>query len=71
MNLESGTKTRMGRPPLSKKSVTTPVLIRLTEDVVERIDVMAGPNRRGEFIREAIDRELTRRLKANPPTDRR
>jgi len=59
--LESGTKPRMGRPPLSKKSVTTPVLIRLTEDVVTRIDELAGPNKRGEFIREAIDREIKRR----------
>lgn len=66
--LESGTKRRMGRPPLSKKSVTTPVLIRLTEDVVERIDTLAGPNKRGEFIREAIDKELARRLKGSPPS---
>lgn len=70
--LESGTKRPMGRPPLSKKSETKPVLVRLTEDVAARIDALAGPNKRGEFIREAIDRELARRIKANPPpTDRR
>lgn len=59
--LDSGTTRRMGRPPLSKKSVTKPVLIRLTEDVASRIDMLAGPNKRGEFIREAVDRELKRR----------
>jgi hypothetical protein len=59
--LESGTKRPMGRPPLSKKFETKPVLIRLTEDVSDRIDAIAGPNKRGEFIREAIDRELARR----------
>lgn len=69
--LESGTKRPMGRPPLSKKSETKPVLVRLTDDVAARIDALAGPNKRAEFIRDAIDRELARRLKASPPTDRR
>lgn len=66
--LESGTKPRMGRPPLNRKSMTKPTLVRLTEDVADRIDALAGPNKRAEFIREAIDRELARRLKSNPPT---
>lgn len=68
MIMESGTKPRMGRPPLNRKSVTKPTLVRLTEDVADRIDALAGPNKRAEFIREAIDRELARRLKASPPT---
>lgn len=68
--LESGTKARMGRPPLSKKFETKAVLVRLTEDVSDRIDAVAGPNKRGEFIREAVERELARRerIKPNPPT---
>lgn len=65
--LDSATKPRMGRPPLNRKSVTKPTLVRLTEDVAARIDALAGPNKRAEFIREAIDKELARRLKASPP----
>lgn len=61
--LESGTKPRMGRPPLSKKFETKAVLVRLTEDVADRIDAIAGHNKRGEFIREAVERELKRREK--------
>lgn len=68
--LDSGTRPRMGRPPLNRKSVTKPTLVRLTEDVADRIDELAGPNKRAEFIREAIDRELARRLKASPPNPR-
>lgn len=51
----------VGRPPLSRKSLTKPVLIRLTEDLVARIDAVAGENRRGQFIREAAIKELERR----------
>jgi hypothetical protein len=61
ISLDSGTTRRMGRPPLSKKSVTKPTLVRLTEDVAARIDALAGPNKRAEFIRDAIDREIKRR----------
>lgn len=49
----------VGRPPMNLK----PTLVRLPQDVAERIDAIAGPNRRAEFIREAIDRELKRREK--------
>lgn len=59
--LDSGTTRRMGRPPLSKKSDTKPVLVRLTEAVAARIDALAGPNKRAEFIREAVEKELKRR----------
>jgi metal-responsive CopG/Arc/MetJ family transcriptional regulator len=51
----------MGRPPLSKKSDTKPILVRLTAEVCEAMDAIAGPNRRAEFIREAIEREIKRR----------
>lgn len=60
----SATNARMGRPPLNTKSATKPVLVRLTEDVAQRIDELAGPNKRAEFIREAIAREISRRSKA-------
>jgi hypothetical protein len=62
--LQSGTKRPMGRPPLSKKFETKAVLVRLTEDVCDRIDAFAGPNKRGEFIREAVEREIKRRERA-------
>lgn len=59
--LDSGTKPRMGRPPLKAKVETIAVLIRLPADIKDRIDAVAGENRRGQFIREAIDKELKRR----------
>lgn len=50
--------SKMGRPSLKVK----PILIRLPEGVAERIDaVMGKENRRAEFIREAVDKELERR----------
>lgn len=53
----AGRKPRMGRPPMNVK----PTLVRLPEGVPERIDAIAGPNRRAEFIREAIEKELRKR----------
>lgn len=47
----------MGRPPLNVK----PTIVRLTEDVIDRIEALVGPNRRAAFIREAIEAELERR----------
>lgn len=38
-----------------------PMLVRLPKGMAERIDEIAGPNRRAEFIREALERELERR----------
>jgi hypothetical protein len=62
--LDSGTRPRMGRPPLKAKFATVAVLVRLPEDVKDRMDALAGPNRRGEFIREAVEREIKRRERA-------
>ena len=62
--LESGTNRRMGRPPLKRNVETVVSAVRLTADMVARIDAIAGPNKRGEFIRKAVERAL----KANPPT---
>lgn len=47
----------MGRPSLN----VTPVLVRLPQDVPERIDALVGKNKRAEFIREAVEKELARR----------
>ncbi len=47
----------MGRPPLHVK----PTIVRLTEDVIGRIEALVGPNKRSAFIREAIEAELERR----------
>ena len=49
--------TRRGRPSLGVK----PTLVRLPDGVPERIDAVAGKNRRAEFIREATVTELERR----------
>lgn len=50
----------MGRPPLNVK----PMLVRLPEGMAERIDAVAGANKRAEFIREAVEKELKRLEKA-------
>jgi predicted DNA-binding protein len=57
----SDTGVRMGRPSLKVKAT----VVRLSDDVRQRIEVLAGKNRMAEFIREAIERELKRREKAN------
>lgn len=53
--------SRMGRPPLSKKSDTVETKVRFTHELRQRIEALAGPNRMAIFIREAVERELTRR----------
>lgn len=52
----------MGRPPLGNK----PTQVRLPQDVMDRIDALMGGNKRAQFIREAVEAELTRREKAEP-----
>lgn len=47
----------MGRPSLGVKFTA----IRLAPEVLARIDALAGPKKRSEFIREAVERELKRR----------
>jgi hypothetical protein len=56
------TKTRkevqrggVGRPPLKME----PMILRLPKEVKDRIDAMVGKKRRAQFIREAIERELS------------
>lgn len=53
----------MGRPPLNVK----PVFVRLPVDMPQRIDDLVGKNRRAAFIREAIENELTRRIRTSKP----
>lgn len=57
-------KSSVGRPPLKRNVETVIVSVRLPADAAERIDAIAGPNKRGEFIRKAVERAL----KASPPT---
>lgn len=59
--LESGTRRGMGRPPLKAKVETINVMVRIPADVRDRIDAVAGENRRGQFMREAAIKELERR----------
>lgn len=51
------TSRRMGRPPLGIK----PTLVRLSEEVRERIRDLVGEQGMAAFIREAVERELKRR----------
>lgn len=55
----SVSQRRMGRPPLGVK-VTA---VRLTPEALGRIDALVGPQRRAQFIREAVDEALVRREK--------
>lgn len=57
---ESVVRGRMGRPPLNVR----PILVRLPAGIPERIDRLVGHNRRAEFIRQAVERELARRENA-------
>lgn len=36
-------------------------VVRLSDGVPERIDALCGPNKRADFIREAVEKELRRR----------
>ena len=65
--------SRMGRPPLNVK-VTA---VRLTVEMMARIEAVAGKHRMSQFLREAAEAELVRREasaathdkpKAKPPT---
>lgn len=47
----------MGRPPMQVKAT----VVRLSEEVRERIWALVGDNGMAQFIREAIERELKRR----------
>lgn len=64
--VECGTTRRMGRPPLKRNVKTIVMALRLPADVAARIDALAGPNKRAEFIREAIEAELDRREREKP-----
>jgi predicted DNA-binding protein len=44
-----------------------PTLVRLPADVPERIDALVGKNKRAEFIREAVEKELERRERDGGP----
>lgn len=50
---------RMGRPSLGVKFTA----IRLTPEMLARIDALAGPKKRSEFIRLSVEAELARREK--------
>jgi len=65
----AATPSRMGRPPLSQKSVTQPTMVRLTLDVRERIVKLVGDKGMADFIRSAVEAELTRRERPRPKPD--
>ena len=53
------TGAKMGRPPLNLIRVP----VRLSPDALAQIDKLVGTYGRAAFIREAVERELTRRAK--------
>ena len=48
---------RMGRPPLNVKRT----IIRLSPDIIARIEAIAGKRQMSQFIRETVEAELLRR----------
>ena len=48
---------RVGRPPLNIR----PITVRLSSEVLKRVEALVGKRRIAEFIREAVERELKRR----------
>jgi hypothetical protein len=59
------TTRRMGRPPLRIEKVT----MRLPDGMAERIDAIAGHNKRAAFVRALLLREVAR-LEALPEAAR-
>lgn len=57
----SVTPRDVGRPPLNRDEETKPTMVRLTADIRKRITVLVGPHRMAVFIRDAVERELSRR----------
>lgn len=57
MQTDIAIPARMGRPSLGVKATA----VRLAPAVLERIDKLCGPQRRAEFIREAVEKELKNR----------
>ncbi|WP_426387506.1 hypothetical protein [Sphingobium sp. R-21] len=55
----------MGRPPLGMK----PTTIRLSTDMIHRIEALVGNRRLALFIREAVENELQRRENPRAPED--
>lgn len=49
----------MGRPPMQVKAT----VVRLPEDVREQIRELVGDSGMAQFIREAVEKELKRRLR--------
>jgi hypothetical protein len=59
---ESDSPARMGRPPLNLDKT----VIRLSAETRARIEALVGKRGMAAFIREAVERELTRREKVQP-----
>lgn len=57
--LDTATKSPAGRKAFADEKMT----VRFRAGAFERIDAVAGKNRRAEFIREAVEMELERREK--------
>lgn len=55
----------VGRPPIKRDVKTKPLLVRMSEDVHERIEKRVGKKRMAAFVRDAIVEKLDR--EANEP----
>lgn len=51
----------MGRPPLDKDATTVKTTIRVTRELLARIEAQSGEGQVAAFIRKAIEAELRRR----------
>ena len=57
----SVTTVAVPKPPLKDKT-----LVRFKEGTLERIDAVAGKNRRAKFIRDAVEGALPKPVKRKP-----
>jgi hypothetical protein len=57
MSKKAGRTNRMGRPPLNVKRT----IIRLSPDIIARIEAIAGKRQMSQFIRETVEAEVLRR----------
>jgi hypothetical protein len=64
MSERSAKSSKMGRPPLHVR----PIVVRLSVEMLGRIEMVAGKRRIAAFLREAAEAELLRRGAGKPTT---
>lgn len=66
LKLNAIMKPVMGRPPIGKFTA-----VRLSDEMLARIDAIAGKGKRAAFIRTAIENELEKSAQSKPKDTRK